>query len=207
MTEALSRLSSPSEKSAYFESTEYGLNWLALLRNPVMAKLARDNGLAVKFLGHPNIAEIMDLLDLPQFVESINYSDIRIQDELAESAVVVSDFSSLVFDAAFAGSNVVHFQFDGDDIFKGGHVYRKGYFDYHLDGFGPRVTAPETVVAEILTMAENEFIRSAKYEQRARATFCFWDSASSKRVTDAIESLGRPWNYQLPAIKEVRDPK
>lgn len=207
MTEALSRLSSPSEKSAYFESTEYGLNWLALLRSPDLAKLARDNGLAVKFLGHPNLAAIIGLLELPAFVSCVNYSDVRIQDELAESAVVISDFSSLVFDAAFAGSNVVHFQFDGDDIFKGGHVYRKGYFDYQLDGFGPRVTAPDDVVAELLIMAKNAFIRSPTYEERTRATFRFWDSDSSKRVTDAIESLGRPWNYQLPAIKEVRVPK
>lgn len=192
MSVRLSQLSKASDRREYFESTEYGNAWLGLLRSPILRDLAQNYNLKIVFLAHPNISGVMQGIGLPPFISCVDYSDISIQDEIALSAVAISDFASLVFDAAFAGSNVIHFQFDGDEIYKGGHVYRKGYFDYETHGLGPQVTSIPEVLDVLGSMAENRFIRSSVFEERVARTFAYLDSRASERVVEAIEELARP---------------
>lgn len=178
---------------AHFETSTFGKNWLGLLRDPELESLAKSNDLKVRFLAHPNLTPIVPSLDLPDHVEVLTYSSISVQEELVAAAVVVSDFSSLAFDGALAEANIVHFQFDGDEIFGGGHVYRKGYFDYQRDGFGPRVEEPHDVVLAIEDMAKRGFEIDEKFAHRIHMTFAYWDQESAKRTTTAIEDLNRPW--------------
>ena len=68
----------------------------------------------------------------------------NVQEIFASARVVVTDYSSMAFNAAYIDRPLVYFQFDPDTMFGGGHVGRQGYFEYERDGFGPVVTRPRT---------------------------------------------------------------
>ncbi|WP_461168971.1 bifunctional glycosyltransferase/CDP-glycerol:glycerophosphate glycerophosphotransferase [Arthrobacter sp. Z1-15] len=180
-----------------FEESEYGSNWLSILRSPKLAELSARFGLSVRFLGHPNISSILPLLDLPEHIDVVTYDEISVQEELVSTTLIVSDFSSITFDAAYAGANVIYFHFDGDEIFRGGHVYRKGYFDYKTDGFGPVVSSPNALLREISVLCDSGLDRAKIYAERVEASFPHWDGKCSARVVAEIENLGRTWDTQM----------
>ncbi|MCC3293041.1 bifunctional glycosyltransferase family 2 protein/CDP-glycerol:glycerophosphate glycerophosphotransferase [Arthrobacter sp. zg-Y411] len=170
-----------------FEQSEFGRNWLQMLRSPKLRTLCLEQGYEVVFLPHPELESMVPLLNLPPHVRAAAYSEIRVQDQLVQAHTLVTDHSSLAFDAAYAGTKLVYFQFDGDEIFGGGHVYRKGYFDYGRDGLGPVVTRAGDVVEELIRA--DGLPREARFEDRVRGSFPHWDSRSSARTTSAIEDL------------------
>ncbi|MBO0896023.1 CDP-glycerol glycerophosphotransferase family protein [Arthrobacter sunyaminii] len=176
-----------------FEESTYGQNWLGLLRSDDLAAVAKRSQSRIRFLGHPNLSRLLPALKLPDHIEVISYDDISVQEELVQARVLISDFSSISFDAAYAGTNIIYYQFDGDEIYRGGHVYRKGYFDYQKDGFGPLAHDHVSVLESITALAERDFDRDASYEDRIRSSFPYWDGKCSARVTAAIEDLDRPW--------------
>ena len=181
------------EQLANFEKTAFGKNWLRLLRSSALRDLAYSKQLNIRFLAHPNLAKLMPTLDLPEYVEILSYPEISVQTELVSSAVLISDYSSLAFEAAIADANVIHFQFDGNEIFAGGHPYRKGYFDYEVHGFGPRLENADEVVEELNSLANRNFEQSRLYADRINGTFKFMDYSSSERTVRAIESLDQHW--------------
>lgn len=177
----------PAGRVERFERSEFGRNWLQVLRSPQLRTLCLENGYEVLFLPHPELESMVPLLDLPSHVRAATYSQIRVQDQLVRAHTMVTDHSSLAFDAAYAGAKIVYFQFDGDEIFGGGHVYRKGYFDYQRDGFGPVTGRPEDVVEELIR--NDRLPREALFDDRVHNTFRHWDSQSCARITSAIEDL------------------
>ena len=156
------------------------------------------SGMDVVFMPHPEFEYVVPYLDVPEFVRPARYRDVSVQAELAKSHTMITDHSSIAFDAAYAGSNLIYLQFDGDEIFRGKHVYRKGYFDYSLHGFGRVATDVDGAIRELQRIVRRGLVRDELYEGRVRETFPFWDSRSCERITVAVENLERPWHQQIP---------
>ncbi|KAD4007146.1 glycosyltransferase [Arthrobacter yangruifuii] len=194
---------SPAEAAEAFESTEFGSTWMALLRSPELKELCLSQGLNVLFMPHPEFEFVVPYLDLPDYVQAVRYRDVSVQDELVRAHTMITDHSSIAFDAAYAGSNLIYMQFDGDEIFRGKHVYRKGYFDYAQQGFGPVTEDVSGALQELERVIARGMVREQRYEDRVRNTFPFWDSQSCARITAAVENLGRPWNEQV-SLEELQ---
>ena len=177
-----------AERVRIFEESEYGRSWLQLLRSPELREFCVDNGHRILFLPHPELEVMVPLLDLPDHVVSAAYSDISVQEKLVESHTMVTDHSSIAFDGAYAGSRIVYMQPDSDEIFGGGHVYRKGYFDYERDGLGPVAESVEETVELLTKVAPGD--TDPVYRDRIQRTFHVWESGSCERITAAIEALG-----------------
>ncbi|MBD7994479.1 glycosyltransferase [Arthrobacter sp. Sa2CUA1] len=186
----LAAAESDAERVKIFEDSEYGRSWLQLLRSPELRDFCVGKGHRIIFLPHPELEIMVPLLDLPDHVQSAAYADISVQEKLVESHTMVTDHSSIAFDGAYAGSRIVYLQPDSDEIFGGGHVYRKGYFDYERDGLGPVAGDVEEAVALLTTVNPGE--TDPVYRERIQRTFHWWDSGSCERITAAIEGLSGP---------------
>jgi CDP-glycerol glycerophosphotransferase (TagB/SpsB family) len=104
----------------------------------------------------------------------------------ARALVVVTDYSSAAFDAAYIERPVVYFQFDRDRVFRGEHHGRRGYFDYERDGFGPVTESCEQAQDAIITAVEKGPQPVPEYLARVERTFPVRNGRATRRVYRAI---------------------
>jgi glycosyltransferase involved in cell wall biosynthesis len=174
-----------------FEDTEYAQNWLGLLRSEAVGSAARDRGLKLGFLPHPNLQSVLATLDLPDLVVPLSYEGADIQGMFARAAMLVTDYSSVAFNAAYIERPVVYFQFDAETMFSGGHVGRQGYFEYPDQGFGPVAYDLAAAEAAVVATLDHGPVPASPYRERIHGAFPYRDGNACERVLGSIEQLGR----------------
>jgi glycosyltransferase involved in cell wall biosynthesis/CDP-glycerol glycerophosphotransferase (TagB/SpsB family) len=170
-----------------FEASEYAQNWLGLIRSPELRDLAERNGLTLGLLLHPNMQSVVPKLDLPPHVRLFSFEGQNVQETFARAWVMVTDYSSMAFNAAYIDRPLVYFQFDRDKFFSGGHPGKPGYFNYERDGFGPVVVdldAAEKAITEAVEQGPNP---APEYWARIAEAFPNRDGKCCERVANAIE--------------------
>jgi len=160
--------------------------WTQLSQDHALQELAKSHGLDIAFMPHPALGEILQSRPLPG-VKFKNYLDNDVQNVLAHAAVVVTDFSSIAFEAALIDRPVVYFQFDRERFFGGTHIGGRGYFEYDTDGFGPVCETVSDAVAAISEIISRGRTPAPLYEQRMRDTMTLRDGQASARIVTAIK--------------------
>lgn len=174
-----------------FFGSEFLHRWLEFLQSDELKETAQEHGCTITFMPHPNLEGYLPEITLPVHVEVVTYADVNVQDVIARSAVVVTDYSSIAFDAAVVHRPVVYYQFDRDRVFGGGHLTRPGYFSYKNDGFGPVAEELGGVLDALRATLEGGVDPAPEYLERIERTFIKPGRACSA-VTEMIESLDRP---------------
>jgi CDP-glycerol glycerophosphotransferase (TagB/SpsB family) len=180
-------IESPAQRRRVFEDSPYWRHWFSLLSSPAVAKLAQTTGEAVRLLIHPNLSRLVSALELPEAVRRIDSDNISFQQELARSALLLTDYSSIAFDAAYLDLPVVYYQFDRESMFSGQHPLRVGYFDYDRDAFGPIALTEADAQRLLLDQVEGGFTLAEPYARRVRQTFPNPDTANRARIVAAVE--------------------
>jgi hypothetical protein len=176
--------------AAAITDTEFMEQWLAYLHSAEVSGAARDHGARIGFLPHPNLQPLLPYLDLPAHVEALTY-DGDVQELFARARVLVTDFSSVAFNAAYLDRPVVYFQFDEEVVLGGGHVGRAGYFDYRRDGFGPVATTCADAVRGTIDALEHGPDPAQPYRERITGTFPARDGRCCERVFAAVRATTR----------------
>ena len=184
-----------------FEDSAYARAWFGLLRSPELAELAERAGVRVVFAPHPNLEDHVTAGDLPPHVHLARYRDHDIQEVIAAARLMVTDYSSLAFEAAYVGTPVVYYQFDADEFFAGTHAYRRGYFSYERDGFGPVVDTQDDLLKALRDLLDPEHVLPEEYRERIEQTFPFRDGQNSRRVYEAVCERERSAVRDLPALQ------
>lgn len=175
-----------------FLDSDYARQWTGLLADPRLLELTREHRLRLVFLPHPNISEIMDRFHLPGHVEAFTYAGHDVQQLIAQTVVMITDYSSVSFDAAYLDRPVVYFQFDADRVLDGGHNGRPGYYDHQRDGFGPVTETIDSTVGAVRTIITVDHGRPAPvYARRIEQAFAIRDGRCCERTAAAIGELTR----------------
>nr|WP_274637823.1 glycosyltransferase [Microbacterium bovistercoris] len=175
-----------------FMQTEYARHWFAVLSSPRLRDLAQAHGKRVGFLPHPNMQPILSAMDLPDHVQPLTYEGQDVQGYFARAATLLTDYSSVAFNAAYIDRPVVYFQFDFEAAMHGGHLGREGYFDYRRDGFGPVCITDEQVDTAVAEIAAHGWTPPPAFQERIDRTFPQRDGQSCRRTFEAIVALEGP---------------
>lgn len=171
-----------------FVSSTYARTWLQFLNSSELAAIAAERGLHVGFLPHPHVQAALPGLALADHIEVLRYDRDDVQELFARTALLVTDYSSVAFDAAYIDRPVLYYQFDRDEFLSGNsHPGRAGYFDHRRDGFGPVADTLADVLAAVAELAG--FPMPEVYRERVERTFPNRDGRCCARVTAAIEAL------------------
>ena len=173
-----------------FERSSYVRFYSDLLSSPKLISAAKRLGYKIAFFPHPNIQPHLKHFDMDPSVELLG-TETEYRDIYAQSSLVVTDFSSAVFDFAYLRKPVLYTQFDAEAFFAGEHVYEKGYFDYERDGFGEVEYDLDGAVDRIIEYMENDCQLKDKYRQRIDGFFAFNDQNNCQRVFDKIMELDK----------------
>lgn len=172
--------------------SEFVQQWHALLSSERIHEVATQMGLTVATLLHPNLQEVGDQLGLPDSVHMFPFEGVDVRKLFARSRILVTDYSSMAFNAAYIDRPVVYFQFDRDRVLGGGHVGRAGYFDYERDGFGPVALDLDTAVDSITKTVMEGPHPAPMFSERIAATFPQRDGKCCRRVVAEIRASHRP---------------
>lgn len=187
--ENLCRVGSSGQKvlKEGFERTPYATSWASLLNSERLKFIAEEQALRIVFCPHPNFADQLHRFSVPSHVTIVVPTKIEsLQSHFAEMAVMVSDYSSVTFDAGFLDKPVVYYQFDEADFFNG-HIYRPGYFTYRDKGFGPVVTREDEVIDAIEKAVTGR--ESPEFGSRRSATFPLKDGKASERIYNSLIAM------------------
>jgi CDP-glycerol glycerophosphotransferase (TagB/SpsB family) len=166
--------------------TDFMRRWLAYLAEPRQAAAVRDEGVTLGFLPHPILQPLLPFMDLPPHVRALSYEGQDPQELFARTRAVVTDFSSIAFNAAYLERPVVYYQFDADSVLGGGHTGRQSYFEYSRDGFGPVVETREAAVDAAVEALAHGPSPLPEYQARIDATFTLRDGRCCERVVARV---------------------
>lgn len=190
-----------------FMESEYAQTYLRLLHDDRLAAVARETGRRIIFMPHPNMRPYLADFALPEHVEVLSYREADVQQVLASASTVLTDYSSIAFEAAVVDVPLVYLQFDAHEFFNGMHIGRRGYFEYERDGFGPVTHNVDAAVDAIVYIASNGFRVAPAYAARARIAFPVRDGQNCERTIGAMKALdGDPRIAELDSavLEETR---
>ncbi|UKH17062.1 CDP-glycerol glycerophosphotransferase family protein [Actinobacillus pleuropneumoniae] len=179
---------SEREFNKQFTETDYYKKINGFFNDPKLAYVNKKYGTEFVFCPHPNMKPYLKLFNLPSYIKAID-DNLRIHDVINDSAMVITDFSSIAFDFAYQNKPVCYYQFDKKAFFSGEHTYTKGYFDYDRDGFGPVYEELENVSRFIITTVNSNYKNQAIYTKRVTNTFKQRDDRNCERVYDEIHKM------------------
>ena len=173
--------------SGDLKTTEYYHFYNGLINNPKLMNAVRKYNYKLWFMPHPNLMPYIDLFD-NNFDDCLLFcaNDHSYKDIFAKSKMIISDYSSVVFDFAYLRKPVIYTQFDKKQFFSGEHTLKKGYYDYEKDGFGEVEYDLDATVERIIEYIKNDCILKEKYKKRIDTFFAFNDKNNCERVYKKI---------------------
>lgn len=102
----------------------------------------------------------------------------------AESDLIITDYSSAVFDFAYLHKPIIYAQFDKESFFS--NHYTPGYFSYEENGFGEVEYNLDSTIERIIEYMQNDCQLKDKYRKRIDDFFTFRDQNSCRRIFEKI---------------------
>lgn len=173
--------------SVYFDGfvdTDYFKFYNGLINDERLLNAMRENGYKGIFCLHPiHMKQSVDFQGNDVF--RINEGFVDYNKVFAESAILVTDYSTIAFDFAHLCKPIVYSQFDKEEFYKN-QVYDQGFFDYDVNGFGPVCKDKDSVVDELISLINTNC--ENKYLDRVKDFFVYLDNNNCKRVYDVLVS-------------------
>ena len=169
-------------------NSEYVHFWSSLLTNERLLTALKKYDYKLNFVPHPNMrceGLFIDTSDRVSIINDANYSKIY-----SDSDMVITDYSSAVFDLAYLDKPIIYAQFDKEKFFSGAHTYQRGYFDYERDGFGKVTFTLDETVDAVIQCIENGCKNPEEYQKRVNEFFVYRDKNNCRRALEKILELG-----------------
>ncbi len=171
-----------------FEETEYYKAYDKLIRSKELKSYLEANNLKFVFYLHNDMRKYVDSFgtdcsNIEIVSDDANYD---IQELLKNSAMLITDYSSVHFDFAYMNKPVIYYQFDKTEFFD--KQYKHSAFSAERDGFGPVCYSADDVVKSIAELHKESFAMPDVYHKRMRDIYKLYDRENCKRVFDAIEA-------------------
>ena len=170
-----------SMSSKEFKFSNYYKTFNSLLSNEKFINLAKEKNYDIIFKPHLNVLKYLETFNFDDYVKIDK--DSRYRDIFNESSLLITDYSSVIFDFAYLKKPIIHYHFDDENY----HFdLEDSYFDYHTMGFGKVVSQEEDLVDEIQRILLNDCKMDETYKKRVDDFFEFNDRNNCKRVYDFI---------------------
>ena len=110
-----------------------------------------------------------------------------VQTLLKESALVITDYSSIHFDVGYLEKPLLYYQYDEEIYYK--NHYHKGFFDFDTMGFGPVCRTETELIDNLRKFLENDFEVCEETKRRVQEFFPVRDDKNCERIFKAIYDL------------------
>ena len=174
------------DKERFLRSDYYNA-WNGLLNDDLFIEFVEKNNILVYFYPHQRMQSALGLFNTKSKNIKIVSLDEDIQEFFSKCSIMITDYSSAVFDFAYLKKPIIYYQFDKEYFHE--KQYKSGTFSYERDGFGKIVITRGELIDEIKRIYKNGI--DNLYLKRIENTFVFYDGRNSERIYNAIKNNGR----------------
>lgn len=168
--------------------TEFVRRWNRLLTNEKLLSAAEQAHVEIVFYPHYESQKYLELFDSSAACVTIaDFAHYDVQQLLKESALLVTDYSSVHFDFAYMQKPCVYYQFDRDEFYA--RQYKEGYFDHRTMGFGEVTEDEDALCGLLIDYISSGFALKEIYRQRSAAFFPLHDDQNCSRIYEEIVRL------------------
>ncbi len=172
-----------------FYETAFYRHFQSMLENPRLLNLLEERNLRLIFYPHIELQKELDKFNSPsERVVLANWEKYDVQTLLMRCNLLVTDYSSVFFDAGYMEKPVIYYQFDMEDFQK--YHYKEGYFSFEKYGFGPVVQTEDELMDAIENSAGNDFLMQKKYRDRLELFYPVRDEKNCERTYQIINNIG-----------------
>ena len=171
----------------HFTDSEYFVRYQSLLQNPLLHRYLEQYGYRLVFYPHYEIQPFINefrRLPLPTSVVVADFS-YDVQTLRKESAMLITDYSSVYFDMAYMRKPVLFYQFDQEQFFM--HHYQRGYFDE--SSIGTVCQDSGMLLQSLALILERGCTLDNKYKAFIDSFFEKRDANNCSRVYAAIKNM------------------
>lgn len=169
-----------------FIDSEYFKVITNFLQMPLLHSFLEEKGLSLVFYPHHEVQKFIHCfsdLSLPSCIQIADKAHYDVQQLLKESALLITDYSSISMDFAYMQKPLIYFLFD-EDRFREDH-YANCEFDYHK-GFGPYAVNALELLGLMKVAYSNHLKMDGMYTQKADITFPHRNTNYCKRIYNSI---------------------
>jgi len=171
-----------------FANSKYYIEWNRFLQNEELHKLLRENDIELLFYPHRNMQPYLYHFKIEEpNIKIASWKEYDIQDLIINSDLMITDYSSVLFDYAYLKKPIVFYQFDYDDFRKG--QYAEGYFDFKTQKIGKVSYSVSETMSIVKSMVKNEFKLDAENEEYIERFFVLNDNKNCERIFNAIQKI------------------
>lgn len=176
-----------------FLKTRFYNEYQSFLKSPDLKRVLIANNTRLAFFLHPYFKNYVDLFDIDEsFTDKYGYLDVDMGEEIMKSSMMISDYSSVVWDMFYLEKPVIFYQFDQKDYLKS----EGAYLDYEKDLFGDVVFNSDQAVDVIIRYVKDGFSEDDKYAVMRDKYMNFHDHHNSERIYKAILSKKKLLNIE-----------
>lgn len=167
-----------------FINSDYFKTLNSFINNKRLIGMLEESGINMIFYPHFEIQPYKNNFEISSDkVILADKDEYDVQELLKSSKLLITDFSSVVFDFIYMKKPMIYYQKVPDK------KYGKGYFDFEKDGFGDVVLDEEVLVDKIKEYMDNDFTMEDKYLKRAESCFKFFDTNNCERIFTEIMKM------------------
>lgn len=172
-----------------FENSTYCKKWNSFLNNKRLKEFLESNELELIFYPHRNVQKNLDCFKKnSENIKIASWKDYDIQELLKNSAIMITDYSSVAMDFLYMKKPVIYYTFDMEEFRKG--QYAKGYFDYEDNGMTSFSKEEDGIVNLIEKSYRADFKITKETEKEIMNFFGVCDSNNCERTFEAIKKMG-----------------
>lgn len=172
-------------QSENFLESLYFKTYSSLIKNKKLIRYIEKNDITMYFYLHLNMQKFIgNFKSTSNNIKVVLNKDIDIQELLINSALMITDYSSVFMDFSYMKKPVIYYQFDKEEYRR--KQYQEGYFKYEINGFGEVIEKEDKLVDKIIEYIENDYKIEEKYLDRINEFFEYNDNKNCERNYKAI---------------------
>lgn len=177
-----------------FKDSSYFKFYSSLLNDKKLNKCASKLGYTLCLMQHPLFIDYNDCFKCEgNSFKILNESH---RDAFAHSSLILTDYSSVIFDFLYLKKPIIYTHFDRDEFYSGNHAYDKGFIDHENDGFGECEYTLEGTINRLCEYMENNCLLKTKFEDKINDFFAYNDNNNSERIYLATKKIADENQYK-----------
>ncbi|WP_025727316.1 CDP-glycerol glycerophosphotransferase family protein [Heyndrickxia ginsengihumi] len=174
---------------AEFLVSDFYSNYQLLLKDKKLLDILEKHNIVLKFFPHIEIQKKYkdDFASNHPRVKIVNLEEESITDLIRESSLMITDYSSVVFDFNYLQKPIIFYQFDINDYLNN----RGSYINLRTDLFGDIAYTKDKVIDYILDYVKNDFNLKPKYLIKSNKFYSYHDKKNSERIYQEIKKLSK----------------